>query len=568
MMLLVEAFTKLLELWDQGEVTVMNDLLPFTLLQITIRTLHSQNSDGSWGTKGTCEETAYGILILSKVANLPWVSLNCRVEAAIIMGRLYLDEHSTEWHQPAYLWIEKVTYGSALLSKAYCLAAMKTKISLHQWSDRVKGLAPVNTARIDRFSRFFSSLPIFSVLRLWELQLSIVEGYLCIPRLKGIQFEVFSRRTGAELKYLDYIPFTWTTCNNAKGGIFAPDLLWEMMVISMLNFQADECMETLIAACAVEDLQSIKDEIIQVCQNEECGMTAAPMAEDQNLANSHTERNVQAQDSKQYSRQDSDSCSPANISNTTLGSSHSKSACTESPFHAFVTRFKTHPAVVRASSNDRSALLHEIESYLLAQLAQCIGNRFRNTAAGGTPLPKTNAYRPTPETFYAWVRGTAADHISCPYTVAYFTCLIAPRTGEDAFTSARAKFFAQDLARHLASMCRMYNDYGSVERDRAERNLNSIDFPEFGACADAENGLAVGTKEGQENEAKLNEEVKKKKGELLSIAEYERECLGLAMRRLEEVVPASTMRRLEVFVDVTDLFGQIYVARDIGVRTA
>ena len=28
-------------------------------------------------------------------------------------------------------------------------------------------------------------------------------------------------------------------------------------------------------------------------------------------------------------------------------------------------------------------------------------------------------------------------------------------------------------------MCRMYNDYGSVARNRAEGNLNSVDFPEF-----------------------------------------------------------------------------------------
>jgi hypothetical protein len=28
-------------------------------------------------------------------------------------------------------------------------------------------------------------------------------------------------------------------------------------------------------------------------------------------------------------------------------------------------------------------------------------------------------------------------------------------------------------------MCRMYNDYGSVARDKAERNLNSVNFPEF-----------------------------------------------------------------------------------------
>jgi hypothetical protein len=35
------------------------------------------------------------------------------------------------------------------------------------------------------------------------------------------------------------------------------------------------------------------------------------------------------------------------------------------------------------------------------------------------------------------------------------------------------------MTRHLAVMCRQYNDYGSLVRDAEEGNLNSIDFAEF-----------------------------------------------------------------------------------------
>lgn len=31
----------------------------------------------------------------------------------------------------------------------------------------------------------------------------------------------------------------------------------------------------------------------------------------------------------------------------------------------------------------------------------------------------------------------------------------------------------------LATMCRQYNDYGSIVQDRAEKNLNSVNFPDF-----------------------------------------------------------------------------------------
>lgn len=39
-------------------------------------------------------------------------------------------------------------------------------------------------------------------------------------------------------------------------------------------------------------------------------------------------------------------------------------------------------------------------------------------------------------------------------------------------------YLSRSLARHLATMCRQYNDYGSAVRDMDEGNLNSLDFPE------------------------------------------------------------------------------------------
>ena len=51
--------------------------------------------------------------------------------------------------------------------------------------------------------------------------------------------------------------------------------------------------------------------------------------------------------------------------------------------------------------------------------------------------------------------------------------------GGDCFVGAIQKYLAQVLVRHLAAMCRMYNDYGSIARDRAEQNDNSVNFPEF-----------------------------------------------------------------------------------------
>ena len=48
-------------------------------------------------------------------------------------------------------------------------------------------------------------------------------------------------------------------------------------------------------------------------------------------------------------------------------------------------------------------------------------------------------------------------------------------------------------------MWRMYNDIGSVGRDREEKNLNSLDFPEF--CTDANyKGLSEDDKSEEEQD--------------------------------------------------------------------
>ena len=574
-MLLAEAFTKLLRAWDQGTFIGMNAGLPQILLQIVIRTLHAQNSDGSWGLNGTCEETAYGILTLCSMADLPWVSINGQVESAIVLGRLYLTEHLTEWDQPAYVWIEKVTYGSASLSVAYCLAAMKANLASYRWTDRVSTLAPLPIPKINRFWRFFSRLPLFSAQPEWKLQLSIAEGYLYLPRLQNIQSEVFPSRQGADDKYLEYLPLTWTTCNSLKDVFLPPKLLWEMIVISMLNYQADEYMEVIVAERPEQDLHSLRAHISQFCQIQQSDTAI----EFPHVAKSTSYHSMAKTAKLNGSTDHADLKNPqspiSKPGTTSLNPSNEAAADAEPVLHAFITPFKTHPAVLRASPNDRLALLHELETFLHAHITHNSDSRHRNSHSTSNSNSNSNPSEPNtaPKSFHSWVRSTSADHTSCPYSFAFYICLIAPKAGADCFASARAKFYAQDTVRHLASMCRMYNDYGSVRRDREEGNLNSVDFPEFGIGEhdhegeEKEEGEAEGMEGGMEDAGQRKEAAKK--SELMQIATYERECMLLALQNLKAVVDEpDTMRALELFVDVTDLFGQIYVARDIGVRTA
>lgn len=190
------------------------------------------------------------------------------------------------------------------------------------------------------------------------------------------------------------------------------------------------------------------------------------------------------------------------------------------------------------------------------------------------------------QSYYDWVRTTPADHTSCPYSFEFFTLLLTSWENEDALVSKENRkvgclsssplvhYLASDVCRHLASLCRQYNDYGSVRRDNAEGSLNSIDFPEFHQGwqqSHETKEVAQGTPDApcQENGKNGEDRSKFKKtdhrrSELMKLADYERQCLDHALRRLKPLIYQRTSLALQVFVNVTDLYGQIYVVRDIN----
>lgn len=122
MMLLAQTFQKLLRLWDDGLLpdlpkSIPGEELPHVLVQIRERTLQSQNANGSWGANDSCEITSYAILTLVEV------DADVETLAAIRKGELFLNRCRSRWEDVRHIWIEKVTYGSIVLSKTYCLTA-------------------------------------------------------------------------------------------------------------------------------------------------------------------------------------------------------------------------------------------------------------------------------------------------------------------------------------------------------------------------------------------------------------------------------------------------------------
>ena len=127
-MLMTRSLTELLRIWNTGELfQIVSSLLTKkvvpVLLKILVRTLQSQQSDGSWGCVGPREETAYAILTLASLLSLPLAqSVHSETLSALQRGRNILS--SMEGRKPEYLWIEKVTYGSRYLAETYVAAAI------------------------------------------------------------------------------------------------------------------------------------------------------------------------------------------------------------------------------------------------------------------------------------------------------------------------------------------------------------------------------------------------------------------------------------------------------------
>ncbi len=108
------------------------------------------------------------------------------------------------------------------------------------------------------------------------------------------------------------------------------------------------------------------------------------------------------------------------------------------------------------------------------------------------------------------------------------------------------RYITEDASRHLSTLCRQHNDIGSLTRDLAEKNLNSVNFDEFN----------IGnTTSGWEATVKK---------ELHAVADYERTCLDKSLADLERLVDPKLSSYVNVFVKVTDLYGQIYLARDVS----
>ncbi|KAI1206322.1 uncharacterized protein F4807DRAFT_463811 [Annulohypoxylon truncatum] len=548
--------------------------IPMVTIHLLIRILKYQLADGSW--EQLCEVTSYAILALISLARLPWIQQIDlgEITAAIARGKSFLLSKRTQWAKGHYLWIEKVTYASDVLSEAYCLAAVSAPVppvALPLESEASAFTFPGKKMRVmmKKTAELIARTPLLSNTEPYVLRAAEMQACYALAALQRRPLSIFPRTAKGEDKYLCIIPLAFTACAAVQGCGVSLSVLREMMVLSILNFLADEYMEGVIEKGFVGNLGEVRNLIQQVfVNNSEAPCTNGTSngivnGEELSLAEEHSHE------------RSGDRASLHDVNKV---------------IRKFVSHILHHPTALSAPRSYQTRLAFELETFLLAHLAHAEDNhRFGHqygglystngenglTANGSGMLNGDKAksqgnpimqYVEPKRTFYNWVRSTSADHTSCPFSFVFFNCLIHAFPGPenaDIYASAKTAYLTEDLCRHLASLCRMYNDWGSLRRDADECNLNSVNFPEFHSTP-----LLPSQSTGKEECAKVDE--KRVKSELLWIAEYERRGLQTSLALLEEELGSRgkrTVDALKLFVNVTDLYGQIYVLKDVGTRT-
>lgn len=554
MMLLSGAMIHLLELCDRGELklpaALLQDQVSVVLTQIVNRTLLTQFSTGAWDANASTEATAYGILTLAALVTLPWFApLRDQVDFAMQEGQRFLQNAQGGWDKPQLLWIEKVTYGSRRLSEAYCLAAMMPSISLYAWSDRTINLVDVSGKSISRFSKLISSLKDFESEPLWRLKASAIEGHAFLPLLKSARTDILPRQKGAKNEYLDLVPCTWVLINNHKKLFLQANILWDMMVLTVCNFRVDEYMETVVAKSGNGTrLELVKAAIRTLCVPDKM--------------NGVQSRKRPHEDSVRITNHTSQS-SEGNTTNETADLASFKGIIGH-----YIHAMLEHPHLQQASSSDRMHLRSELQTFLLSHIAQ-IEDNARFSAQEPRSQSSTAIFLPTRSSYYEWAHTTGADSVSCPFSFAFFTCLLGSslrqsRHPADCFSSVHQSYLARDLCGHLAVMSRLYNDYGSLARDREEANVNSVNFPEFHRSHAPGRSAVDGEEHAVIKESRL-------KADLLEIAKHERERADLVGRKLLEKLRASGSSKdrgkadgVTLFMGVTALYADMYVQRDLS----
>jgi len=543
-MVLVEVFASVDALVKDGScLDVPKDLLeermPIISVQALIYILSTQNSDGSWASDESDEATAHSLIALKSLVNFPYLeALRKEVREAISKGDAALVPRckKLKMSNPAEA-------STAFVNWTSITHAQSAVCNVDGEPCGGDGLTPEIQKIVQKvhvFADFFSSLEHMQSSPYYLIKASIVEALFYRPKLQAMRKDVFPATNAKEKdKYLDYIPIMWVFPGTSQGLPSKPEYLLDMMVLSMYVFLADEYMESTVAQFSPVELVALKARLGDIC-----------LPVEESLSSQECLPNNTQKSEEHRSMNGIDTASSARLQDAII------------VFRNFATYIYSYPRVSSASQTEHLDLYAETQSYLLSHVIQLEDNarlaqQPNSTPTSNNPDPRTRFLSPRIP-YHTWLNTIGAGHISGPWSFAFFTCVMSGSVrhgGTDTFQTMKQKLIAHSMNAHIGAFCRMYNDYGSIARDREESNLNSLNFPEFFFS------------EGQDDDGERGFEKAKKT--LLESAVHERKRANQEMQELCEILEKEGMegkdisRCLRVYMGTCEQFSDMYLTKDV-----
>ena len=369
-MLMARSMMELLTTWEQGRYThlsrnLLQERVIPTLFQCLIRTLQSQQPDGSWGRKGPREETSYAVLTLASLLGLPVAQpLRPRVRLAINRGRRFLS--ISKISQPECLWIEKTSFGSKNLANAYSTAALYTFVDQKPLGEQVKGLCGFSSDITARQQSPEISAR-FSNDAEWVILAASMEARLWAPQLRKTLHTTF--QSSSVDVHFEKIAFRWILASTRLGSTISSQFLSEMISASIIN-------EHLIAS--INDQGSLegrnaREEIVATINGDlDVHRKGKPGLDDQAISHAeHPRRKIPDTTSIKSESNDVTEKTIAiegdpvkcNSEDLSFGVIDSDDTNTGS---SLIRYFQSHPSLLEADAEDKAALKQDIERFLLA----------------------------------------------------------------------------------------------------------------------------------------------------------------------------------------------------------
>ena len=563
-MLMVDALVQLIDLWEEGSAPILDDLLLrdktfICVYQALTRALHDQNVNGSWGSGNNCESTAYGLLVLSKMANISSAPrVKTQLVQAVEKARRYLADNFRPLSEPEHVWQGKNTMGSNILFQVHVLAALQVPLSKATKQKSIESRCEISLARIAVQTNYCARQSYFARVPKWQVEACLVESQLFLPQLREVRYDIFPQSHLQEDQYFETIPFTWLAASNFDRRFVGSDFLCHMMIISFLNRQLDNYLthwvEEAFAGCIFE----VEDSVQDVFDELEC---------------------TSIKDEPCLQRRESRS-STATSATAFINETHSV-------FQRFISYALHHSYVLTASSHDQAQLRSELRNFLLGRISQIPEQR------KGSP-----AEHPELD------NDAIPDQTHHAYMLAFFSCLVGNqsmasgvRSHRDFLDTPEQQYLAAAMCRHLSTVSFVSNTVSDQSLSKLQQTSSSVKLPPPSTDSDTQysvsissssslssaysdgevsplsaissNSTAPSTSPSVEQSLKPRGQsilqMKSRSLQLTRLLSHERRCLDVCLLSLDAAgINQRTANVLGLFVDVSELSELLFRDPNIG----